>query len=230
LPSERLKPPRFLSQSEVERLVDAMPDHYKALVLVGAYAGLRWGEAAGLTRANIDVARSRIRVTGTAVEVRGHVSLGNEPKTARSKRTVPVARAVMRRLEQHLDTYVGPESDALVFTAPRGGPLARSLFSRRTWEPAASRAGLSGITFHGLRHSFVAILVAAGCNVREVSEWAGHNSVAFTLTRYGGLFEDGSDAAIDRLDALLGSGSKTPENSPPLHAADFRDSGTAPRD
>jgi len=49
-------------------------------------------------------------------------------------------------------------------------------------------------------------MVAAGCNVREASEWAGHNSVAFTLTRYGGLFEDGSDAAIDRLDALLGAG------------------------
>ena len=52
--------------------------------------------------------------------------------------------------------------------------------------------------------SFVAILVAACCNVREVSEWAGHNSVAFTLTRYGGLIEDGSDAAVDRLDQLLG--------------------------
>jgi integrase len=204
LPSERLKPPRFLSQSEVERLVDATPDQYKALVLVGAYAGLRWGEAAGLTRASIDVARSRIRVTSTAVEVRGHVSLGNEPKTTRSKRTVPVARSVMRRLEEHLANFVGPESHALVFTAPRGGPLARSLFSRRAWEPAAARAGLSGVTFHSLRHSFVAILVAAGCNVREVSEWAGHNSVAFTLTRYGGLFEDGSEAAVDRLDALLG--------------------------
>jgi hypothetical protein len=55
-----------------------------------------------------------------------------------------------------------------------------------------------------LRHSFVAIMVAAGCNVREVSEWAGHNSVPFTLTRYGGLFEDGADAAVDRLDARLG--------------------------
>jgi len=54
--------------------------------------------------------------------------------------------------------------------------------------------------FHGLRHSIVALLVAAGCNVREVSEWAGHNSVAFTLTRYGSLFEAGSDAAIDRLE------------------------------
>jgi integrase len=64
------------------------------------------------------------------------------------------------------------------------------------------RAGLDGFTFHGLRHSFVAIPVAAVCNVREVSEWAGHNSVACTLTRYGGLFEDGSDQAVDRLAAL----------------------------
>jgi hypothetical protein len=28
--------------------------------------------------------------------------------------------------------------------------------------------------------------------------------VAFTLTRYGGLFEDDTDAAVDRLDNLLG--------------------------
>jgi hypothetical protein len=36
----------------------------------------------------------------------------------------------------------------------------------------------------------------AGCNARDVSEWAGHHSVAVTLTRYGGLFEDVSDVAI----------------------------------
>jgi hypothetical protein len=47
---------------------------------------------------------------------------------------------------------------------------------------------------------------------REVSEWAGQNSVAFTLTRYGGLFEDGSEATVDRLDALLGGGSKDSDN------------------
>jgi len=203
-----LKSPRFLSQAEVDRLADVVPDRYRALVLVGAYAGLRWGEAAGLTRCNVDVLRSRIRVVSTAVEVNGHVTLGQEPKTRRSKRSVPVARSVMRQLEAHLAAHVSPEPDALVFTAPRGGPLARSLFARRVWQPAVARAGLAPVTFHGLRHSFVAILVAAGCNVREVSEWAGHNNVAFTLTRYGGLFEDGSDQAVDRLDALLGAESK----------------------
>lgn len=203
LPTERAKTPRFLSQRELERLVDATPDKYKALVLVGGYAGLRWGEAVGLTRSHIDVTRSRIIVEHTAIEVHGVVHLGQDPKTRRSKRTVPVARSVMRRIEEHLDTYVGPGPDDLVFTGTHDGPLYRGTFGRHVWRPAVARAGVEGFTFHGLRHSFVAILVAAGCNVREVSEWAGHNSVAFTLTRYGGLFADGADEAVDRLDALL---------------------------
>jgi integrase len=158
------------------------------------------GEAAGLLRRDIDPLRSRIRISHTAVEVRGKVTLDNDPKTSRSKRSIPVARTIMRRLEQHLAEFVEGSADALVFTAPEGGPLFRS-WGRTVLRPAAIRASLHDITFHGLRHSFVAIMVAAGRNVREVSEWAGHNSVAFTLTRYGGLFEDGADAAVDRLDA-----------------------------
>ena len=109
----------------------------------------------------------------------------------------------MRRIEQHLDSFVGPEPDALVFTARVAGRCSGGRSRGRSGGRRSIAAGLHGFTFHGLRHSFVAILVAAGCNVREVSEWAGHNSVAFTLTRYGGLFEDGSDEAVDRLDALL---------------------------
>ncbi|HEU5485625.1 MAG TPA: hypothetical protein VFU98_12020, partial [Microlunatus sp.] len=57
----------------------------------------------------------------------------------------------------------------------------------------------------------------AGCNVREVSEWAGHNSVAFTLTRYGGLFEDGSEAAVKRLDALLSEDLHAPAGDETCH-------------
>jgi len=47
---------------------------------------------------------------------------------------------------------------------------------------ARLRAGLDDVTFHGLRHSFVAIMVAARCNVHEVSDWAGH-----TLRRHRSL-------------------------------------------
>jgi integrase len=96
------------------------------------------------------------------------VTLDNEPKTTRSKRSVPVARSVMRRLEQHLSEFVDPNADALVFTAPAGGPLFRSwgptVLRPAVLRPAVLRAGLDDITFHGLRHSFVAIMVAADCN------------------------------------------------------------------
>jgi integrase len=101
-----------------------------------------------------------------------------------------------------------------VFTTPTGGPLLRA-FTQTVLRPPARDAGLDDITFQGLRHSLVAILVAAGCNVSEVSEWVGHNSVAFTLTRYGDLFDDGSDAAVDRLDALLAP----PRSGPPAASA-----------
>jgi len=114
-----------------------MPRQYRALVLVGAYAGLRWGEAAGLRRRDIDPMRSRIHVVHTAVEVRGRVTLDNEPKTTRSNRSVPVARSIMRRLEEHLFEFVDASADSLVFTAPGGGPLFRS------WGHRAATGGSS---------------------------------------------------------------------------------------
>ena len=107
------------------------------------------------------------------------------------------------QIADHLQRHVGAEGDALVFAGSQGGPMFRATFARQVWRPATLQAGLHDVTFHTLRHSFVAILVAAGCNLREVSEWAGHNRVAFTLTRYGRLFEDDTDAAVKRLDDLL---------------------------
>ena len=203
LPTERQKPRAIyrrarLSASWMRCLLSIAPSCWS-----GRTPDFGGEKLQGCGRRDIDPMRSRIRITSTAVELRGQVTLDNEPKTTRSKRSVPVARSVMRRLEDHLSEFVDSTADALVFTAPAGGPLFRS-WGRNVLRPAVLRAGLANITFHGLRHSFVAIMVAAGCNVREVSEWAGHNSVAFTLTRYGGLFEDNTDAAIDRLDALLG--------------------------
>jgi hypothetical protein len=211
LPSEPRKPPRFLSQSEVEQLVDAMPDRYKAMVLVGAYAGLRWGEAAGLTRASIDVLRSRITITSTAVEVRGHGTLGNEPKTARSKRTVPVARSVMRRLEGTSPTST-VRSPTRWFSLPPGaahwpGAYSVAASGSRPSSVPGSPASPSTACGTALWQSWSQLAVTSARCRR-----AGHNSVAFTLTRYGGLFEDGSEAAVDRLDVLLGGPSKLSGN------------------
>jgi integrase len=90
-----------------------------------------------------------------------------------------------------------------VFTAPEGGALRRGLFRTRYWLPAVEATGLAGLRFHDLRHTFVALWIAAGANAKEVSVRAGHSSVAFTLDRYGHLYENADEAVSERLDQLL---------------------------
>jgi integrase len=69
----------------------------------------------------------------------------------------------------------------------QGGPMYRATFSQQVWLRAAKEAGLQGVTFHTLRHRFVAILVAAGCNVREVSEWGVSLCLKSSCCRESGL-------------------------------------------
>jgi hypothetical protein len=55
-------------------------------------------------------------------------------------------------------------------TAPRAGRRARSLFQSPGQRPRPRAGWTPADQFRGLRQSFVAILVVARCNVREVSE------------------------------------------------------------
>ena len=51
--------------------------------------------------------------------------------------------------------------------------------------PATKAAGLQGLRIHDLRHTAVALWIAAGATPKEVAVRAGHTSVSFTLDRYG---------------------------------------------
>jgi integrase len=64
---------------------------------------------------------------------------------------------------------------------------------------------LDGLRIHDLRHTAVALWIAAGANPKEVPARAGHASVSFTLDRYGHLYPEADTALRDRLDALYGS-------------------------
>jgi integrase len=203
LPPEHFGEQRFLSPSQVADLADSIEPRFRALVLLAVYGGLRFGELAGLRRGRVDVLRGRVMVAETLVEANGHLIFG-PPKTKRSRRTVPLPRRIVAELERHLSTYVGPSADALFFTGLKDALLRRAGFRRCYWLPAVATAGLETIRLHDLRHTFVALWIRAGANPKEVSVRAGHSSVAFTLDRYGHLYEDAEDAVPDRLDALLG--------------------------
>jgi integrase len=75
-----------------------------------------------------------------------------------------------------------------VFKAQGGGQLRISNFRRNLWRPAVADANLEGLRIHDLRHTAVALWIAAGASPKEVAARAGHTSVSFVLDRYGHLF------------------------------------------
>jgi integrase len=202
LPKVEREEMRFLTPAQVATLADAIAPRYRALVLVGAYGGLRIGELAGLRRRRVDLLRGTVQVAEIVVEVRGILRVG-PPKTRASRRTVGLPRFVVEELADHLGRP--GDLEALVFTAPQGGPLRLPAFRGRVWRPAVIAAGLDGLRIHDLRHTAVALWIAAGANPKEVAARAGHSSVSFTLDRYGHLYPEADTALRDRLDALYGT-------------------------
>jgi integrase len=202
LPKVEREEMRFLTPAEVAALAAAIPPRYRALVLVGAYGGLRIGELAGLRRSRVDLLRGTVQVAEIVVEVRGVLHIG-PPKTRASRRTVGLPRFVADELAAHLAGPGDPEH--FVFTAPQGGALRVTAFRARVWRLAIRAAGLDGLRIHDLRHTAVALWIAAGANPKEVAARAGHASVSFTLDRYGHLYPEADTALRDRLDALYGT-------------------------
>lgn len=76
--------------------------------------------------------------------------------------------------------------------------------------PPCCDAGLNPLRPHDLRHTAVALWIAAGANVLEVSRRPGHTSTSFTLDRYGHLFPEADDALSDRLEVLYAAPDRAP--------------------
>jgi integrase len=198
LPKIEREEMRFLGPDEVATLAAAMDARYRPLVLVGAYGGLRAGELFGLRRSRVDLLRGRVDVVETLVEVRGHHHFG-PPKTRAGHRSVPLPRSVVDELGAHVAAL---EPGDLVFPAPERGPMRASLFRRRMWAPATQAAGLDGLRMHDLRHSAVALWIAAGAGPKEIAVRAGHSSVSVVLDRYGHLLPGTEERVTDALDVM----------------------------
>lgn len=178
---------------QVAALADAIDDQYRALVYVAAYGGLRWGELAGLQRRHVNIERGVVVVDQKLSEVNGVLEI-NPPKTEAGRRSVTLPGVAMDELVTHLDSRVGPDRAALVFSDADDGFLRRSNFRRRVWLPATKAAALTGLRFHDLRHTGATLAASTGAPLRALMTRMGHSSPAAAL-RYQHLVA-GQDAAI----------------------------------
>ena len=126
LPKIEREEMRFLTPAEIARLADAIRPRYRALVLVGAYGGLRIGELAGLRRSRVDLLRGTVEVAEIVTEVGGQLQVGRPrpaPAAAPSDYPAPWSRSSP-------PTWQRQPSPMLVFTGPTGRTAADYRLSR----------------------------------------------------------------------------------------------------
>jgi integrase len=200
-PAAEPKEARVPTTVEVEAVAEAIEPRYRAMLLLAAYGGLRFGECAGLQRRDLRLLERRVDVRRQVTEVRGVLEVG-PLKTTTSRRTVPIPSFLAEELASHLAAYTAPEPEAFVFTGPGGGPVRRATFRTRYFDPAIKAAGVEPFTFHALRDHAATAAIRAGADVKIVQRMLGHADAAVTLNRYAAYMPDAAEVVANRLDEV----------------------------
>ena len=164
--------------------------------LGSAKCPVSWGDSAGREVLQSPVSGFDSRVTEQLVQLKDGSFLCKEPKTAAGVRSITLSRFSAGVLETHMSIYTLPDADALVFANGAGNPLASSSFLTHHFSPAQSAAAVS-CRFHDLRHTSVALAIAAGAHPKAIQSRMGHSSINVTLDRYGHLFPELDEAIAE---------------------------------
>jgi integrase len=192
---------RIATVDQVVLIANRVPARYRALVLVAAFGGLRWGELVGLRRKRVDLERGTVTVVEQLLEVNGAFSIG-PPKSAAGRRTVTLPAVVVEALSEHLARWTGKSPEAFVFLSSQARHLRRSNFNRRVWQPATRATGVDALRVHDLRHTAGTLATAAGGSLREVMDRLGH-STTMAAVRYQHVMADRDAAIAQELNRLI---------------------------
>jgi integrase len=227
-PCEYVDAPRFerremrsLDAGGAERYVRAFSDDLDigAAVILAIGSGLRRGEFLALRWSDVDLDAATLRVSRSLerIEVFNEDNREKpkpelrfkEPKTAGSRRSIPLPRFAVDRLRRHrreqrarfeqLGLWQG--ADSLVFDHD-GEPWNPNTFGTE-FARRARRLTLPAVRLHDLRHSYATLMLEAGVDLKTVSQALGHSTIRTTADTYAHVTPAMQQSAAERLDRLI---------------------------
>ena len=154
---------RILSYEEEERLFDVVRSskrarHLEPVIMTAIQTGMRKGEVLGLRWECVDFTNRIITVEGTKS---GYV------------RKIPMSE----KLTGNLEGVRRGKHGEFVFEDSKGRPYKGF---RTAWDHALLKAGIEGLTFHSLRHTFGTRLGMKGADIATIQELMGHRDIKMT--------------------------------------------------
>lgn len=155
-------------------------------ILISVYTGMRIGEICALKWTDIDIINEVIHVRHTVARIKNNESgcpsstknVICTPKTRSSKRDIPVLSVLMPYI---CDMKKRAVSDYVV--SDNSGFVNLRTFEYR-YHKVLRICGIPDINYHALRHTFATRCVAAGVDIKSLSEILGHANATVTLNTY----------------------------------------------
>ncbi len=231
-PADQVRPPRpsgreirILTKPEIAKVLQACGPTLYVPVLVAVTTGVRRGELFGLRWSDLDLPRARLTVN-QSLEWIGGTPMFKAPKTKTSRRTITLPALTVEALNRHRAEQaaerlrLGLGKPDLVFTRADGEPVSIDYITKAFGLLIAS-AGVTRITFHGLRHTHISHQLMDGVHLKIVSERAGHANVSVTLGVYAAFLPSLQDAAAKGVDAWLRDALAKPVGGNSVAIGDF---------
>lgn len=198
---------QFLNAAEGTRL--------GTLFILAFHTGCRPGELLGLQWADLNTANRTLRIQRTIVWRKGGEWYLSDPKTALSRRTLPMTDVLLeklaqqrtRQLEERLKAGKAWTDHGFIFASEIGEPYSQESLRYR-FKQILKAAGLSAsFTPYDARHTTATLLMASGMNPKVVSERLGHSQIGITLQTYTHVSPGMQAEASEQMDRLI-SGKK----------------------
>ena len=194
----------FLKTLEGERLANVFSFALASGMRCQEYLGLQWKDI-NFEQGTATVQRAVVwHRTGGG----WHFS---QPKTAKSRRTIPLPSSVMQELRKHriwqnqerLKLGAAWHQNNLVFPSEIGTPLNPPNLTRH-FKRILKKAGIrTSIRLYDLRHTTATLLLSAGENPKVVSERLGHASIVLTLDTYSHVLPTMQEAATEKFEKMM---------------------------
>jgi integrase len=202
---------RPYNAAEALRFLSAIRGHrFEERWMLAIMLGMRQGEVLGLAWSEVHLDQ-RTAYVRPALQYRPGEGLHlARPKTARSRRTIPLPDQVVEALKLHREPQDRAREAAgefweewgLVLTTAVGTPVApRNDY--RDFRKIIERAGLRRVRLHDLRHTAASLMLAQDVSPRVIMEVLGHSQISVTMNTDSHISEGQSREAADRMGDLF---------------------------
>lgn len=215
---------KTMNDEEIQIFIEGLL-HYenikiKTALMVFILTGFRRGEVAGLDWKYNDFEKNKIQIQNTIIQITGVGCIEKGPKTEESARIITVSPSLIEQLREY---QMWQEEDQKnkgdlfqttdkVFTGEYGKNIHPSVFDK--WlNIFLVDCGLPHFSLHSLRHTNIAVQLAADIPLVTVSARAGHSKPSTTSDIYAYVLKGSDTQAAQIMDTFISNRELNQENT-----------------